>query len=143
MPNPEATISELATLLDAMSDVLTLERNALEQRDADQLAQCSEQKDHICKQLAQARFGDDLTSEIGKLPPEERDKCELLHRREFDRLIELRDLNLVNGKILNRSQHSVRELLNILSGRSQHGLYGESGQPKNDSDPNRGAIARA
>ncbi|MFT7651385.1 MAG: flagellar biosynthesis/type III secretory pathway chaperone [Candidatus Azotimanducaceae bacterium] len=54
----------------------------------------------------------------------------------------LRDSNLVNGKILNQSQNSIREIINILSGKRHNGLYGEAGQPMPDANSGD-AIAKA
>ena len=58
-------------------------------------------------------------------------------------LQQARDSNLVNGKLLARSQNSVREILNLLSGRRQDGLYSQSGQPKGDADGGGKSIAEA
>ena len=64
------------------------------------------------------------------------------HNSLLKLVIAARDSNLVNGKILHRSQQSLREILGILSGKSLDGLYGQSGQQTATGTGNS-AIARA
>ena len=143
MTTPQRTLEEFNELIDAMQTVLLEERSALEQRDADSLAACTEQKNTLCEHLAAAKFGSALKIQIGELPDAERSECESVHRETLSKLKCLQDSNLVNGKILNRSHNSIREILHLLSGRAPDGLYGESGQPKNNPETGRGSIARA
>ena len=143
MTTPQSTLEELNNLLDTMQTVLLEEREALENRNVESLSQCTEQKNLVLESLSATKFGTDLQAKIQELPEEQRTECETVHTETLSRLKEIQDFNLVNGKILNRSQNSIREILHLLSGRAPDGLYGESGQPKNDTETGRDSIARA
>ena len=143
MTTPQSTLEELNNLLDTIQTVLLEEREALENRNVESLSQCTEQKNLVLESLSATKFGTDLQAKIQELPEEQRTECETVHTETLSRLKEIQDFNLVNGKILNRSQNSVREILHLLSGRASDGLYGESGQPKNDTEAGRDSIARA
>ena len=143
MTTPQSTLEELNNLLETMQTVLLEEREALENRNVESLSQCTEQKNVVLESLSATKFGTDLQTKIQELPEEQRTECEAVHTETLSKLKEIQDFNLVNGKILNRSQNSIREILHLLSGRAPDGLYGESGQPKNDTEAGRDSIARA
>ena len=142
MSTPKQTLTEFSSLLQAMTRVLDEERQALESRDATALSTTTIQKNEICADLAHPRFGEALHTGMADLPADERAECERDHIEALSKLEKIKDSNLVNGKILNRSQNSVREILHLLSGRSPNGLYGESGQPQSGSETGRDSIAR-
>mgnify|MGYP006164896413 CR=1 FL=1 len=84
--------------------------------------------------LTNPQFGETLRQKIEQLPPTIRQKCDEMHTAHLTLATKLRDSNLVNGKILNRSQNSIREIINTLSGKRHNGLYGETGQPMPDAN---------
>lgn len=142
MQNPAEILTSLEQRADNLARVLDEERTALEQRDFDKLEQCAEEKITACEALQADWFGPSLSDKIASLPETERIACTSQHAAVLNKIAALRDANLVNGKVLNRSQNSLREILNLVSrrGSSQGALYGESGQPQHDADS--GSITR-
>lgn len=131
--------SELAQTISAdlqlLLQVLAAERIALIHHDTEELASITAQKQTICQAIqntvqahpeAQSLFESDTG-----------------HKTITELALAAKESNIVNGKILHRSQQSVREILNILSGKSLEGLYGQSGQPTPESDADSRAFARA
>lgn len=143
MANPvQVELDSFSSALNSLETALTAERRALEAHDLAEIEQATLDKTVAIEILAEPRFGKPLADKIASLAGAERTECEQVHAQYLNFARELRDSNLVNGKILNRSQNSVREIINILSGKRADGLYGESGQPT--ADPNAGGpIARA
>lgn len=157
-----ARLDELETLLAAMRQLLADEQYVLVHRrvpetsidgeDADgdtkppgaaeALAELAARKQSLCELLSEERFAG-LADDIAAAEPGERTQYEARHTTLMEMAHAVRDSNLVNGKILARSQHVTREILNILSGRSFEGLYGQSGQPTSDPDRSGTAIAKA
>ena len=142
MQHPNEILSLLEQRADQLAKVLDDERLALEARDFDQLAHCAEEKLAACEALQADRFGPVLTDTIASLPQEERVACASLHAAILKKIAALRGANLINGKVLNRSQHTLREIMNLINGRGEpkNTLYGESGQPQHDAD--KGSITR-
>ena len=138
----DQSLTELAALFERMDFVLAAERQALENHDLTALTEATEEKQAVCESLAEPKFTHALVEQIGKLEPQDRSECELAHKNIMSRARSIRDFNLVNGKVINRSQNVVREMINVLSGRDASGLYGESGQPAANG-PKSGAIAKA
>ncbi len=128
----------LTARFQALLDLLEQERAALIAHDGAELEAVVGEKNRICQEIA---------NRLAESP-------ELTARQNFDELDDdhksllnlaqlARDSNLVNGKILHRSQQSVREILSILSGKSLDGLYEQSGQQTAVPEPGSTAIARA
>ena len=135
MTNSSDIDRELATLLEAdfraLIALLDTEREALINHDAEALQNCVGTKNEVCQRIASSLAspgGKTLAQAIAGRSPEELDTD---HKR-LETLVNLarsaRDANLVNGKILHRSQQSLREILTILSGKTLDGLYGQTGQ---------------
>ncbi|NKB98054.1 MAG: hypothetical protein GKR90_06095 [Pseudomonadales bacterium] len=142
MSHPLKILARFKLHIEAMDETLSQERRALETRDVEVLTDCSNEKLRLCQALAAPEFSESLATSIQELEDDERTECELQHTNLLAQLTQIRDSNLVNGKILNRSQNSVREILHLLSGRSLDGLYGESGQPNSDTEAGGESIAR-
>ncbi|MEQ8692527.1 MAG: flagellar protein FlgN [Pseudomonadales bacterium] len=137
-----ADLDDFAAQLNALQTALEQERAALEGHQVAALETATVAKTAALEVLAEERFGNGLTERISAADPGEREKCEQLHTQCLDLARQLRDYNLVNGKILHRSHNSIREIINILSGKRAGGLYGQSGQPTADSQAGD-SIAKA
>ncbi|MEM9623825.1 MAG: flagellar export chaperone FlgN [Pseudomonadota bacterium] len=129
--------------LHQLSQLLDDERDALSRHDTDALAALLEAKMVVLKQLQDPAFGPALAEQISITPAAERAELEARHSSALVLARQVRDSNLVNGKVLHRSQKSVSDLLNILSGKSLDGLYGTSGQTVAAQERSSQAIARA
>ncbi len=125
-------LTHLSQHVEDLRYLLQLEREALRRRDVEQLAELAEAKRQLCEQIAafpQTGMEAGVASDAD-------------HKKFCALLTEVRDFNLVNGKILAKSQQFVREAITVLSGKTLDGLYGHSGQPTTDKDSGP-AIARA
>ena len=150
--NPDLK-SEMATLQVYFQDLLEIlqqERAALTAHDGSALDAVVTRKNDLCQQLNSAlQASPEISTRINASnsstdaernePPE----LDADHKLLLDLAASARDSNLVNGKILHRSQQSVREILGILSGKSLDGLYGQTGQQTAVPEPGCNAIARA
>lgn len=143
----EGTEKRLGSLFSELIELLTQEREALVAHDGLNLETCSAKKLLVCRQIdQQLKDSPQLAQMIGQAG-----NTDEVSSAQFDPhhilLAQLarkaRDYNLVNGKILHRSQQSVREILGIMSGQSIDGLYGQSGQQNAKSDAGSGAFIRA
>lgn len=131
-------ISALSAQFQALLELLDEERAALTAHDGAALDALTARKNDLCQTIAaDLAAAPELTAsqELGELDED--------HKTLLDLAQQARDSNLVNGKILHRSQQSVREILSILSGKSLDGLYGQSGQQTALPEPGSNAIARA
>ncbi len=131
----EQRLAKLAELLDK-------EREALRLHQVEQLAAITAEKQAACESLAAEAFSATLPELIKAAPDGVREQLELRHTSALTLAQQVRDSNLVNGKILHRSQKSISDLLNILSGKPLDGLYGTSGQTVAARD-SKHAIAKA
>lgn len=140
----EEHLRALCELSSALADLLETEREALVERDLEALRRVTEDKLRLCagmdRQL-QKMGPEPLSQRLGALPESSRAKLEPLHRTLLTEAARSRDSNAVNGKIIRRSQQSVRELLNLMSGTDTDLLYGEHGQAR--AKGQGAAIARA
>ena len=139
--------SALETLFRSLIAVLNDERDALIHHDGERLEALSSQKLDVCNHISQrlasapalgqkiARAAADETQADAQFDPS--------HVLLAQLATQARDYNLVNGKILHRSQQSVREILGIMSGQSIDGLYGQSGQQDAKGGANSGAFISA
>jgi flagellar biosynthesis/type III secretory pathway chaperone len=133
--NSAQTAQDLQASLVELEALLEIERQALKARDLALLQSNTEAKEAVVNELKQ--LATRAAADRSTLP-----QGELLHKSMLDLARQVRDSNLVNGKILHRSQQSVREAINVLSGKTLDGLYGHSGQPTADVDANQ-EIAKA
>ena len=138
--------TELNLCLTQLSQLLGQERQAIIDRDATALARIGEQKAVVCDQLSE--FGQTkpgIAEFLTWVPERWRDEFDADHKKLVDLAEATRDYNLVNGKILLRSQQFAREMLNIMSGKTHSGvggLYGQSGQQA-DFDAQSKAVVKA
>ena len=150
MINSSDVDEELATSLEedfrTLIALLDTEREALINHDADALQSCVGKKNELCQQIAASLAsptGMTLARAIAGQSPEKPDT----DHKSLATLVNLassaRDSNLVNGKILHRSQQSIREILTILSGKTLDGLYGHTGQQNSATPTGVNAIAQA
>ena len=145
-----ATLQQLDSLITQLSDVLEAENALLNEPFSitnirslsDALEQTSATKVALCTQLNNPDFFS-LQDAIATLQGADQANCEARHKKLIDEAQRLQDSNLVNGKIIGRTQYVVREILHILSGSNAEGLYGQTGQQNNANQRARGAIARA
>jgi flagellar biosynthesis/type III secretory pathway chaperone len=141
-------LDHLSALFTDLLSMLDQERLALISHDGVSLDDCVAKKHALCKTIDQyVRAAPELASIMAAAANPETDANATLeldadHKSLLDLVITARDSNLVNGKILHKSQQSLREILGILSGKSLDGLYGQSGQ-QTATGPGNSAIARA
>jgi flagellar biosynthesis/type III secretory pathway chaperone len=87
-----------------------------------------------------------LREQIAALPESVRLMLEPAHAHLLELATKTRECNAVNGKILRRSQQSIRELMHLMSGKDTDALYSEQGYTAQGQPPARSqgtAIARA
>ena len=131
-------IGALTTRFETLLDLLEQERSALTAHDGAALDSVVAEKNRVCQEIAAALAAAPELTERQNFDELDDDHKSLLNLAQL-----ARDSNLVNGKILHRSQQSVREILSILSGKSLDGLYEQSGQQTAVPEPGSTAIARA
>jgi flagellar biosynthesis/type III secretory pathway chaperone len=143
----EGSEKRLESLFSELIELLTLEREALVAHDGLNLESCSAKKLLVCRQIdQQLKDSPELTQMIGLAATSDEVSSAQLdpHHILLAQLARTaRDYNLVNGKILHRSQQSIREILGIMSGQSINGLYGQSGQQNAKPDTSSGGFIRA
>ena len=149
-PEPKSEMATLQTYFQDLLEILQQERAALTAHDGTALDTVVARKNELCQQLSSAlQASPGISARINASNPSADTEGEVPSELDADHklLLELaasaRDSNLVNGKILQRSQQSVREILGILSGKSLDGLYGQTGQQTAVPEPGSNAIARA
>lgn len=139
--------SALETLFQALIALLNDERDALIHHDGARLEALSAKKlevcNHINEQLAAAPALGQKIARAAARETQADSQFDPSHVLLAQLATQARDYNLVNGKILHRSQQSVREILGIMSGQSIDGLYGQSGQQDGKGTANSGAFISA
>jgi flagellar biosynthesis/type III secretory pathway chaperone len=116
---------------DALCELLLAERQALIERDSQSLQQIVDARPSKCAGIERQ------TLALGKTPsPEQIDSAdpgaipefEHLHTSLLAKADQAQEYNAVNGKIVHRSQQSVRDLIHLISGMDAELLYGYQGQ---------------
>ena len=137
----------LETLFQALITLLNDERDALIHHDGERLESLSAEKlkvcNHISLQLEASPALGQKIAQAAAADSQAESEFDPSHVLLAQLATQARDYNLVNGKILHRSQQSVREILGIMSGQSIDGLYGQSGQQDAKAIANSGAFIRA
>lgn len=140
----KTTLAELLKLSEALCEILLTERAALTQRDPSALAEALDKKTELCRHIEHRglALGDEpLTAQLAARAESEREVLEPLHKNLVTATETAQEYNAVNGKIVMRSQQSVRELIHLISGMDAELLYGEQGQTLATAQGT--AIARA
>ena len=139
-----STLKALIGSSDSLCKLLLQEREALISRDSQLLQQIIDAKRDVCSCIEAD------TRRLGPTPlPEQIEAADSVHAQELDvlhkSLLALADkaqeYNAVNGKIVHRSQQSVRDLIHLISGMDAELLYGNQGQTMASAQGT--AIARA
>jgi flagellar biosynthesis/type III secretory pathway chaperone len=130
-----ARFEDLVPLLDELVGVLREERAALESRDLDGIARASERKNLLAAELSR------IHADIGNHTPTDLPESEPVHNSVRALLASCHHQNLVNGRIVRRSQQSVRELARILTGHEAEPLYDARGTQR--ASPYGTAITEA
>jgi len=139
--------SQLESLLRSLLEQLQLERQALITRDARGMEETAAAKAVLCsniKVLYEAQ--PQLLANLSKDTTPSGLSSDTDHKTLLELASATKDYNLVNGKILNRTQQSTRVLLGILSGKSIDeidGIYNPSGQSASNAETSGPAFARA
>lgn len=145
--NISSNESALETLFQALIALLNDERDALIHHDGARLEALSSQKldvcNHISQRLAAAPALGQKIAQAAAGETQADSQFDPSHILLAQLAMQARDYNLVNGKILHRSQQSVREILGIMSGQSIDGLYGQSGQQDAKGSAHSGAFISA
>lgn len=142
-------VRQLTQLSGALLDALERERRALVERSLTALSSATAEKAELCAAIERA--GADLgptplRQQIAVLPEAQRSTLEPEHEALSALVRETRDCNTVNGKVLRRSQQSVRELMHLMSGTDSDVVYSEHGytpQGKPLAGSQGSAIAKA
>jgi flagellar biosynthesis/type III secretory pathway chaperone len=137
-------LTELVELSQALCEILLAERAALTERSPQALAEALDRKAELCRRIersGRALGTEALTAQIASRSGREREVLEPLHKSLLIAAETAREYNAVNGKIVKRSQQSVRELIHLISGMDAELLYGEQGQTLATAQGT--AIARA
>lgn len=132
-PNAAAVAEQIAqdtAACQALLQLMQAEREALQKRDADTLGNVIEQKAHYLQQLE--RSAKTRTTWAQQVQAADPDSAwhQLLHnlrqpelQQQWNALkelmVECRQQNETNGKLLARSQHTFGRLLNIMRGQSE------------------------
>ena len=160
-------LHELEQLLVQLHELLLTEREALKAHNSADVKALASKKAEVCSLLNQQRFADVLQPSIQLEPVED---SALSHPATAPELMtqphtttesvvadsdlenkrlavvelaqQVQQDNLVNGKIMRRSQRALGELIDILSGKPDQGLYDTSGQTISTSQ-HSAAIAKA
>lgn len=133
--DPTSILERLLPLLNHLVTVLGEERSALEARDANRITETSERKNMLATELARVQA--ELPGGLPAAFPE----AEPVHSSVRSLLAECHHQNLVNGRIVRRSQQSIRELARILTGHEAEPLYDARGSRR--SSPYGTAITEA
>ena len=122
------TLETLTADYQALLASLEEERDALRGRSYEALASATQLKSEVCARIEQ-RLNDMpmALADWVEAESERNEKVELLHTRLCAVAREAKDFNAVNGKVISRSQQSVRELIGVFNGHDPHALYGAHG----------------
>ncbi len=141
----QTMLGDLKTQFAELLVVLRQETQILAARDLDALGEICELKAHITHtirtlehdlaasvvQPSHAQPSDSaeswLTRRIAAEPQATRQKLEPLHTELRLVMVECREQNAVNGKIVHRSQQSMQELMKIVNGTAGDSLYTSQG----------------
>ncbi|MEZ5558418.1 MAG: flagellar protein FlgN [Pseudomonadales bacterium] len=126
----EVSLRTLTAFSERLVEILQEERQALVDRSLPALGRITDAKLRACADLEHAVdvLGPvPLRERIAELPESARAKLEPLHTRLIELARLTQEYNTVNGKIVRRSQQSVRELINLMSGKDTELLYGDQG----------------
>lgn len=142
-------IQRLAELSLELLNVLQSERRALIDRALPKLEAITVEKGTLCRAIdaAAAELGPlPLRHQIAELAQPHRARLAAAHERLLELAGDVQKSNAVNGKIVHRSQQSVRELMRLMSGTETDALYSAQGyqaqRPSLAGAPGT-AIARA
>lgn len=128
----------LRDLYAQLEQALEREQQALIHRSLDELVTVIEEKHQLTEQLSQAQA--QLLPEIE--PTEqalaERDPVHTELRELAERC---QELNLVNGRLVQRSRHCAQELLRLVQGAPSGSLYGADGTTAPDATSSALALA--
>ena len=127
-----------------LCELLLAERQALVGRDSQRLQQIIDAKRSKCADIErQTRaLGDTpLAEQIRSADPGAIPELEHLHTSLLAKADQAQEYNAVNGKIVHRSQQSVRDLIHLISGMDAELLSGNQGQTM--ASAKETAIAKA
>lgn len=155
-PSPDYLNQMLAqdnARVDELEELLTRERQVLEQRDAEALVPLIDAKNTAMAALGENALERQGWLEAAGLTPSHENWQEWLERDpearasqpDWDRLAQrfahCREMNEINGKIIRRAQQTMEQLLKLLRGQSNEGpsLYNAQGR----SGPSGGSNSLA
>jgi len=116
-----------------LEQILLAERQALIARDHSNLLQAIEAKQLLVDELAAAQAAHFVHS--GQNPDDSAGgvKRDAVHTRIRELAATCQELNLVNGRLVQRGRHYTQELLRILQGTHSGPLYGADGTTATDA----------
>ncbi len=127
-----------------LCELLLAEREALISRNSPMLQQTIDAKRDVCNRIEAetGRLGPvSLAEQIQAADPAHVQELDRLHKSLLKLADQAQEYNAVNGKIVHRSQQSVRDLIHLISGMDAELLYGNQGQTMASAQGT--AIARA
>jgi flagellar biosynthesis/type III secretory pathway chaperone len=141
----QTRIEYLSTQFQELLNCLERERTALRRRDLESLHDATEAKARTCAgiEAALCTLEAPLPDLIDRVDSPAHEKLDALHTNLRELAREAQDSNAVNGKIIHRSQQSVRDLIGILGDTHRDVLYGEQGVFRTNPAIRSGAIAQA
>lgn len=141
----ETRLEALTARFQELLSCLELERSALRRRDLLNLHDATEAKARVCADIESSLSGfrEPIPDLLEGLQTADRKRLDSLHTTLRELAREAQDSNAVNGKIIHRSQQSVRDLIAILGDTHRDVLYGEQGVFRSSPSWHGRAIARA
>ena len=113
--------------------VLAAERSALTTIDTDGLGSAVSEKQQVLSEIHDATRAlgpQRISVQIAGAASTERPALEELAASLKHLATEAQESNRVNGKVVARSQKSLRELMAVLHGQQPESIYGEHGEPR-------------
>lgn len=114
--------------LTSLLEVIQQEHEALTQQQGELLADLTLEKQALLQEIGDPKYQlliQSLTHDKAVSPDRE-----MSHKTIVDKLHKLRDANLVNGKLMQRQQNMLREVLGLLSSNANGDVYSQDGQPR-------------
>ena len=137
----ETLLESARDLTQRLAQVLDLERAALVQRDMEQLREVLREKDQLITLLARVETGQLdldqlLAGATGRFPAtaDQRERLSRLQQELRRQVSACRDQNHVNGRLVQRAQQSVAEVLQVITGSAAPQTYTATGAADASSD---------
>ncbi|MEM1231606.1 MAG: flagellar export chaperone FlgN [Pseudomonadota bacterium] len=132
----EGLMERLIMLTTQLQEALIGEREALKADDAERLRSAVEEKQRTLRAMHDAGANlslERLQRQLAALPEADRAKAESRHKLLEQLARTAKDYNAVNGKIVQRSQQSIKGLLTVLTSSGEALTYSDRGAAERQS----------